>query len=82
MEATRKELLDYINKQVKTISSAKKFLSRASVDVSDYYEVDDNIFDYLSFAKQFVEEVASDSWVKITMDAINSFYFSNSRRYA
>jgi len=81
MDTTRKELLDYVNKQIKTISSAKKFLSRASVDVSDYYEVDDNIFDYLSFAKQFVEEVASDNWVKITMDAINSFYF-NRNRYA
>jgi len=81
MDTTRKELLDYVNKQIKTISSAKKFLSRASVDVSNYYKVDDNIFDYLSFAKQFVEEVASDSWVKITMDAINSFYF-NRNRYA
>jgi len=39
MNATRQELLDYVNKQVKTVSHAKRFLSRSSVDLKEYYDM-------------------------------------------
>jgi len=81
MNATRQELLDYVNKQVKTVSHAKRFLSRSSVDLKEYYDMTwiEDCFDYISFVRQFVEEVASDSWIEITMDAINWFYHNKSR---
>lgn len=84
MDTTRKDIIDYVACEVTTTAKAKKFLSRTSVDLKDYYDMDwlEDYFDYVSFVKQFVSEVASDNWVKITMDAINSFYFSNSKRYA
>lgn len=73
----RKDIISYVTNEIKTTKDAKKFLSRTSVDLKEYYDMDwlEDCFDYLWFVKQFVSEVASDSRVKTTMDAINSFYY-------